>query len=171
MVVAETTRLVLREFESEDAAFILALLNSPSWLHNIGDRHVRTITEAQEYIDNRIRSSYAYNGFGFYGVLLKEQEQLIGLCGIVKRDELEEVDLGFAFLPEYEGKGYGFESATAVVQLSHIQFKIPRLIAVTLPNNDKSIRLLKKLGFEFERKTRLSSDGEELSVYGRRSEL
>src|SRR5690349_10812658 len=117
MNILETQRLTLREFELDDAAFLLTLLNSPGWLKYIGDRNVRSIEDAEKYINDRLMSSYRTFGFGFYVVTAKDSEIPMGMCGLVKRDTLEDVDIGFAFLPEYFGKGYALESASAVLKL------------------------------------------------------
>src|ERR1043165_5531413 len=109
MNIFETDRLALREINPEDAGFILELLNTPSWKRFIGDRGVKTVAEATDFIKNRLMKSYEELGFGFYLVHLKEKNISAGICGMIKRDALEDIDLGFAFLPEHEGKGYGKE--------------------------------------------------------------
>lgn len=151
MSIIQTERLNIRELDSAaDAEFIFALLNMPKFLQFIGDRGVRSTDEAAMFIDERYRQSYRDHGFGLYAVELKGDEQKqIGLCGFVKRDHLEFPDIGFAFLPEFERKGYGFESATAVLDHGREKLGFRRVLAITSLDNDASGRLLEKLGFVF----------------------
>lgn len=161
----KTERLVLAKFSVDDAPFILALLNTPSWIQFIGDRGVRTLADAQAYILKGPLSSYERHGFGPYLVKLKTNGQPIGLCGLFKRDSLNDPDIGFAFLPDYAGKSYGFESATAVMTYAREVLGIARILGITLPANQYSIRLLEKIGLQFERKIRFSADGEESLLF------
>ena len=155
-----TPRLALREFTAGDADFILALLNEPSFLQHIGDKGVRTLDEARAYIETGPRASYARFGFGLYAVELRDDGQVIGMCGLVKRDALDHPDVGFAFLPRYWSKGYAFEAAAAVLQHARSALGLTRLLAITSPGNTASIQLLGRLGFCFERLQRLSADDE-----------
>lgn len=150
MKILETERLILREIIEADAEFVLDLLNQPSFIKYIGDRNVRTPEQAREFIENRYRASYAEHGFGLYTVELKEINAPIGICGFVKRDNLPEADIGFAFLPQFERKGYAFESASAVLEYGRKTLKLGRVLAITSTDNESSGRLLEKLGFEFE---------------------
>lgn len=173
MTILETDRLRLRELDSAiDAEFIFELLNSPKFLAYIGDRGVRSISEAASFIDERYRESYRLNGFGLYLVELREKDSptipgpsgpAVGLCGFVKRDNLPGPDIGFAFLPEYEGKGYGTESARAMLEYGHETLGFSRVLAITTPDNDASGKLLIKLGFKFDRF--VESDGESLKLF------
>ena len=150
-MIVETERLLLRELDSAtDAEFIFALLNTPKFVQYIGDRGVRSVDNAVDFIESRYRQSYRDHGFGLYAVELKEEARTrIGLCGFVKRDHLEFPDIGFAFLPEFEGKGYGFESATAVMNYGCETLGFGHVLAITSLDNDVSGRLLEKLGFAF----------------------
>ncbi|MDQ3047192.1 MAG: GNAT family N-acetyltransferase [Bacteroidota bacterium] len=150
MKVLETERLIISHLTELDAPFFNRLLNSPSWIKYIGDRKVRTDEDAGNYIRDRIMPSYVLNGFGFYKVSLKDLTP-IGICGLVKRDTLEDVDIGFAFLPEFEGKGYGYESAAEVLNLATSTIGLKRIVAITLKENASSIKLLEKLGLRYER--------------------
>ena len=132
----------------EDAAFLLRLLNEPSWLENIGDRGVRTLADAEDYIRNNIWAAYRSCGFGLYTVQLKSAPSPIGLCGLVKRDFLSSPDLGFALLPEYVGNGYATEAASAVIAYAHATLAIGRLYAIVQPGNARSVSLLERLGFK-----------------------
>lgn len=162
----ETERLVLNEFSVEDAPFILTLLNTPSWVQSIGNRGVQTLTDAQTYILDGAVNSYKQHGFGPYLVKLKTDGQPIGLCGLFKRDAVDAPDIGFAFLPDYTRKGYGFESATAVMQYARDVLGLTRIVGITLPTNQYSIRLLEKLGLRFERRISVRADGEESLLFG-----
>ena len=165
MSVLETERLVLRRLTAEDAAFVLELVNDPAWLRFIGDRGVRTVEDARGYILKGPAASYERHGFGLYLTELKEGGAPLGICGLIKRESLEDVDLGFAFLPEFWGRGYASESAAAVLEYARGAFGLKRLVAVTSNDNHASIRLLEKLGFRFERMVRLSADDEEIKLF------
>ena len=149
-VIVETERLILRELDSAaDAEFIFALLNSTKFLQYIGDRGVRSVSEAAVFIEDRYCQSYRDHGFGLYAVVRKEDNAKLGLCGFVKRDNFEFPDIGFAFLPEYERLGYGFESAVAVLAYGRDTLGFSHVLAITSLDNDASGRLLEKLGFVF----------------------
>lgn len=165
MKVLETDRLILRRLSAEDAPFILQLLNEPSWLRFIGDIGVRTVEDARNYILRGPVEMYARRGFGLYLVELKEEGAPIGMCGLIKRDSLEDVDIGFAFLPAFWGKGYAYEAASAVMEYGRSAFGLTRLVAITSPDNHASGKLLEKLGFNFERMIKLSSDREEIKLF------
>ena len=166
MKILETERLVLRQFTFEDADFILRLLNEPSFIQNIGDRGVRTLEDARSYILRVPIASYEKNGFGLYLVILKESGKSIGMCGLIKRDQLEDVDIGYAFLPEFWSKGYAVEAALAVKEYARDVIGLKRLIAITDPENQASIRVLEKIGLRFEKVVRLSEDDIELKLLG-----
>jgi RimJ/RimL family protein N-acetyltransferase len=163
--ILETERLFLRHFAANDAPFILELVNDPSFIQNIGDRGVRTLADAEAYILNGPVASYAKNGFGLYSVILKETSQSIGMCGLIKRNGLEDVDIGYAFLPKFWSKGYAVEAASAVKGYAKDALGLKHLLAITDPANDASIRVLEKLGFQFERMIRLSQDDIELKLF------
>ncbi len=165
MKILETERTILREVTAVDAEFVLDLLNQPSFIRYIGDRNVRTIAEARDYIESRFTKSYQQFGFGMWAVELKETETLIGICGFVKRDSLPDADIGFAFLPQFEKKGYAFESANAIMKYGSDVLNLKRVLAITSPDNESSERLLEKLGFKFERLTKLPPDAEELKLF------
>jgi RimJ/RimL family protein N-acetyltransferase len=165
MKVLETERLILRRLTVEDGEFILELLNDPSWLRFIGDRGVRTLDAARDYILKTLVAMYERLGFGLYLTELKAEGVPIGICGLIKRDSLEDVDIGFAFLPKFRGKGYASESALAVMAYGKRTFGLNRLVAITSPDNYGSARVLEKLGFNFERMVRLSDDSAEVSLF------
>jgi [ribosomal protein S5]-alanine N-acetyltransferase len=165
-IVIETERLILRKFTVDDAAFMLEILNTPTWLRFIGDRNVRTLEEAENYLLNGNIRSYREYGFGFYVVVIKETQELIGICGIVKREGLEDVDIGFAFFQKFMGKGYGYESASAVLNYALNDLKIKRIVAIVDPENVVSIALIKKIGMQFEKMIQLSQKDIELMLFG-----
>jgi RimJ/RimL family protein N-acetyltransferase len=151
MRVIETERLSLRHLAAEDGTFILELVNEPAFIAYIGDKGVRTTEDAVQYILNGPVASYARFGFGLYAVELKDSGVPIGMCGLLKRDTLEDVDIGFAFLERFRSKGYGYESAAAVLDYGRTVLGIARIVAITAPENPASIRLLEKLGLRFEK--------------------
>jgi len=161
----ETTRLALRRLSLDDAEFILGLLNEPSFLLYIGDKGVRTTADACRYISTGPLASYERFGFGLLLVELKAERAPIGICGLLKRDWLDHPDLGFAFLPRYWSKGYGFESASAVLGHAREILGLKRVLAITSPDNAASIRLLAKLRFRLERTARPSEAEPEVSLF------
>ncbi|MCK6694552.1 MAG: GNAT family N-acetyltransferase [Thermoanaerobaculia bacterium] len=163
--ILETDRLHLRPFTLDDAGFILKLLNTPGWLEFIGDRNVRSIADAEKYLTDGPMKSYQINGFGLSAVTLAGTDVPIGSCGLIKREGLPDVDLGFAFLPEFTGKGYASEIAAAVLAYATNELKINRVLAITSLNNTGSINVLKKIGFEFESIIKMPDDDEELNLF------
>jgi [ribosomal protein S5]-alanine N-acetyltransferase len=165
MSVIRTGRLRLRELNLTDDVFILELLNEAGFIRFIGDKGVRTLDDAREYISNGPRDSYARNGFGLYAACLHDGTA-IGICGLVKRDGLEDPDVGFAFLMRHCSKGYAVEAASAVLAHAKQFLKLPRIVAITSPENLKSIAVLEKIGLKFEKPIRLLEDGPELKLFG-----
>jgi RimJ/RimL family protein N-acetyltransferase len=162
--ILETERLRLREFTVDDTKFIIELLNSPGWIQFIGDRNVRTEDEATQYLQNGPLKSYQQNGFGLSLVETKEDRNAIGMCGIIKRDNMENPDIGFALLPRFCDKGYAFEITSATLSYAIYELGIPKVAAITLAGNLRSIRLLGKMGFKLI-KTINSDNNEELLLY------
>jgi RimJ/RimL family protein N-acetyltransferase len=165
MNIIETERLILRKLSTDDAEFILDLLNQPSFIHYIGDRGVRNLEDAKQYILKGAVTSYERFGFGLYLTLLKESEIPIGICGLVKRDSLKDADIGFAFLPQYWSKGYAFESASAVLAYARNTLGLKKILGITTPDNQGSIRVLEKIGLKFEKMAKLSEDEMELKLF------
>lgn len=164
-MMIETERLLLRRFTEDDAEFIFNLLNEPDWIKYIGDKGIKTIEDAKKYIEHSLIKMYNDLGFGLYIVILKEYGIPIGMCGLVKRNGLEDVDLGFAFLKDFTGKGYGYESARAVMIYAKTELNISRLAAITTTDNHASENLLLKLGFQFDLLTKLSQDADPLKLF------
>ena len=165
MKVLETGRLLLRWLKANDAEFILQLVNDPSWLRYIGNKGVRTLEDAQLYIENGPVEMYARLGHGLYLVEKKATGEAVGICGLISRESLKDVDLGFAFLPEFRGQGYAFESASAIMVHEVRVHGLSRVVAVTSQDNHASARLLEKLGFRFERLVQLTAEAAEVRMY------
>jgi RimJ/RimL family protein N-acetyltransferase len=165
MTVLETERLSLRRISSADTEFILDLLNQPSFLRYIGDKEVRTTEDAIRYIETGPVASYERFGFGLYLVELKESGASIGMCGLIKRETLPDVDVGFAFLPDYWLQGLAFEAATAVMNYGRETLGLRRIVAITSLDNTASIRLLEKIGLRFERLIKLTEDQPEVRLF------
>ena len=163
-IILETERLSLREFTLQDTAFIIALVNTPSWLEFIGERNVKTTQDAQRFITENLMKSYTTHGYGLWLVALKDTQVPIGMCGLVNRDTLEDIDIGFALLPEYASKGYGFEMAVATLKHAKHTLGIHKVIAITDPKNVASIALLHKIGLQYE-KTMQLSDYDTVSLF------
>ena len=166
MKVLETDRLTLRWLTADDSAFILELLNDPGWLQFVGDKGVHTLEEARGYLLKGPIDMYRRLGFGLYLTELKESGVPIGICGLIKRDGLEDVDVGFAFLPQFRTKGYAYESASAIMVYGKDVLKLERIVAVTSPENHNAARLLGKLGLRFERMVTLGTGGAEMKLFG-----
>ena len=164
-MLIETARLRLRHLTADDADFIVELLNEPAFIRNIGDRGVRTAEDARGYIAKGPVASYERHGFGLYAVELKETGAPIGICGLLKRDTLEDVDIGFAFLSRYWSKGYAVEAAAAALDHGRDRVGLPRVVAITVPQNEPSIRVLEKIGLRFERMVKVADDEPELKLF------
>jgi RimJ/RimL family protein N-acetyltransferase len=160
--IAQTQRLRLRHFVTHDAAFIVELLNDPGWIRYIGNRNVRTLEDAQRYLAKGPIDMYARLGFGLYLVELVDTAVPVGMCGLIKRPTLDDVDIGFAFLPQFAGHGYAFEAATAVLAQART-LGLERIVAILTRDNERSRRLLDRLGFRYERP--FESGGETLELF------
>lgn len=165
MIVAETPRLWIRHFTLDDAPFILRLLNEPSFIENIADKGVRTLGAARDYLASGPIKSYEKHGFGLNCVERNDGRLPIGMCGLIKRDTLEDPDLGYAFLPEHWSKGYALEAAAAMMVKADDTFGMKRVVAITSVENDRSIRLLERLSFRYERNITLGDDPEAVKLF------
>jgi RimJ/RimL family protein N-acetyltransferase len=165
VVVLETDRLILRRLSADDAEFILGLLNDPSWLQSIGDRGVRTLDDARAYLLRGPVASYERLGFGLYLTVRKADGVSLGMSGLLKRDGLEEIEVGFALLPQFWSQGYAREAAAAVMAHGRSALGLRRIAAVTSPGNDRSIRLLGKLGLKYEKMVQLSPGAAEVKLF------
>ena len=166
MIVFETPRLILREFALEDAAFIVELLNEPGWQQFIGDRGVRDLESACTYLQNGPMTSYTEHGFGLWAIEHKQDGSLLGVCGLIKRDGLDDVDIGFALLSRYEGQGFAREAAAATLVYAQDVVKLLRVVGITAVNNHRSAKLLQRLGMTYEQTFQLHSDSKPLHLYG-----
>ena len=147
----ETDRLIIDHLDLSDAPFILRLVNTPGWIEHIGDRNIHELQAAERYIQEGPLSSYARHGFGLWAMRLKsENKRSIGICGLLQREYLDYPDLGFAILPEYEGRGLTLEASRSVLDFANNQLKRSSIMAITSPENKPSIALLQKLGFTFK---------------------
>ncbi|WP_223552148.1 GNAT family N-acetyltransferase [Aestuariivivens sp. NBU2969] len=168
MIQAETERLLLSKVTLKDASFFVELMNTPGFLKYVGDRHIKSPKDAREHIKNRFLKSYNKYGFGYYKLTLREQPNIpIGVVGILKRDVMEHPDLGFALLPQYERQGYGYEASVEMLKWAKEKFKIRRILAITDPDNDKSIKLLEKLGLTFEKRMNPFDETKELLLFAK----
>jgi len=161
----ETERLSIRKIGLQDAAFMLAMLTDRGFLAHIGDRGVRTLEEAEDYIRNRVLSSYQEHGFGMYIVALKGSGEPIGTVGFVRREGLSAPDIGFAFLEPYTGRGYGQEAARALIDWGRETLNIGPLLAITAPQNVASAALLRTLGFRETGRVLLPAHGGESRLF------
>lgn len=151
MPVLETDRLRLRRLTLGDATFLVQVFNDPAFIQFVGDRHIRTADEAREFLDRVPFESYRQLGFGHYLVERKDDDLPIGICGFIKRETLEDVDIGFSLLPAYRGQGYAFEAASAVMEEGRTALGFTRILAIVSPANERSIQLLERLGLRYER--------------------
>ena len=166
MHVLETDRLVLRRFTLNDAEFIFRLVNDPSWLRFIGDKNVQDLDGARRYLREGPLDMYERFGFGMYRVEERDSGKPTGMCGLIKRDTLPDVDVGYAFLPEFRGKGYAYEAAAAVLDHGHRVFGLRRILAIVSPDNAGSIRVLEKAGMTFQREMEVRP-GDPVKVFAR----
>jgi len=167
MTILETDRLRLRKLSTEDADFILRLLNEVSFIQYIGDKGVRTLEDARSYILTGPVASYEKFGFGLWLVEKKDERVPMGICGLLKRETLNDVDIGYALVPEFWSKGFALEAASAVLSYAIRELGLKRIVAIVSPDNQSSIRLLEKSGFRFEKMIRLSPEAEEIKLFGR----
>jgi RimJ/RimL family protein N-acetyltransferase len=163
--ILETERMWLRYLCADDAGFLVELLNEPGFLQNVGDRGVRNTADACRYILAGPVASYEQFGFGMYLVALKETGEAIGICGLLKRDSTEEIEIGFAYLERFWAKGYAYEAATAVMEYARRSLGLKRIAATTVPGNRGSIRILEKLGLRYERTIRVEGQEQEINLY------
>lgn len=161
----ETERLIIKLVDIDDAEFLLKLLNTEKWLKNIGDRNVHNPEDAQKYVREKNLPQIERLGFGNAVVILKSNNEKIGTVGLYDREGIDGVDIGFAFLEEYEGKGYAYEGAKKIMDIGINEFDIKKVSAITLPENFSSIKLIEKLGLKFKEVVRIPNDDEDLNLY------
>lgn len=162
MIVLETERLRLEEGSLNDQVFIFNLLNSPNWIQFIGDRGIKSLTDAENYINNTLIKSYKEVGFGLYKVILKQDNSPIGLCGLLQRDYLDHPDIGYAILPKYEGKGYTSEAAKAMLDYGKNRLGFKTILAITNSKNSASQHLLHKIGLNRKYNEKYTQESDDL---------
>lgn len=165
MPILETPRLVLRRLTLDDAPFILVLVNDPLFVRFIGDKGVRTIDDARNYLRNGPLASYTQHGFGLFHVASKESGEAVGICGLLKRDVLDDVDIGFAYLPQFSGRGYATEAALATMHYGRDVLGLKRIVAMTAPGNAASQNVLKKLGLRHTQTLKLPAYKDDSFLY------
>ena len=163
--ILETDRLLIRPMRVTDAVFFLELVNSPKWKKYIGDRKVKTLKDSEEYIKAKMIPQLERLGYGNNIVIRKEDSTPVASCGLYDREGLEGIDIGYAVLPQFEGKGYAFESVSRLKKAAFIDFGIQKINAITLPENTASKNLLIKLGFKFQKMVQLPTDPEDLMFF------
>lgn len=163
----ETSRLTLHKMTLGDAGLMLAIWNDPAFVRFVGDRGIRAVEEAEDAMRHGILRLYEDYGYGPYRVSLKDSGDAIGICGLFRRDGLDDPDIGYATLPEYCGKGYASEAGRAVIEHARTALGLERVIAIISPENAASIGLIGKLGFEFERMHRMPNDDHDICIYGK----
>lgn len=161
-----TARLRIDHLDDDDAPFMLAMLNDPDFIANVGDRGVRTEEQARRYIADGPVASYRQHGFGMYAVRLRDSGETVGLCGLVKRPELADVDIGYGFLPAVRGRGLALEAARRVWEHATGELGLKRLVAIISPHNAPSIRLIEQLGLRYETTIRLAPEDDPVNLYG-----
>ena len=165
MNILVTERLILRRFTLDDTEFIIELLNTEGWIKYIGEKNVKTTDQARAYLENGPLKSYCNNGFGLALVEMKADRVPIGMCGLINRDYLDHLDVGFAFLPNQTGQGYAFEVVKKTVEHAFAELKQEKLLAITLPQNYSSIKLLSKIGFKYDKNFITPDTNEDLCLY------
>jgi len=161
----ETERLIIKPTDESDSEFIFELFNSPKWIKYIGDRSIKTVEHAKQYIKEKITSQFKKLGYSNYTLIRKEDNHKIGVCGLYDREGLQGIDIGFGFLPQYEGKGFAFEASNKLKDIAFNQFEIKTIVAITNKDNTSSQKLLEKLGLKPNGVTKLPNNNEELLLY------
>ncbi len=157
-MIVETKRLILRKITVEDAEFVFRLVNEPSFVTNIGDKGVKNLDDAKRFIMEGYWTNQERSGYGMFLVELKAEGDSIGGCGLLYRKFLDVTDIGFAFLPEYWNRGFAFEAAEAILKYGHTTLEVKKIVGLTSEDNLGSIKLLKKLGMDFEKTVKMSDD-------------
>ena len=160
-----TERLTIRPFTLDDAAFIVTLVNDPDWLRFIGDKAVKTAEDARRYLTAGPIAMYELHGFGLCAIERTKDRSTIGMCGLIRREGLEDVDIGYALVPEARGQGFALEAALAVLEYGLTTLGISRIVAITNPDNVASTRVLEGLGMRFERHLQMGEGAKRVALY------
>jgi len=161
----QTKRLRLRWFAPGDAELLLAVWNDPAFVRNVGDRGIRTLEQAGDALASGPLKLYAEHGYGPYRVALADDDEPIGLCGLFKREYLDDPDIGFAVLPDFCGQGFAYEAAIAVMDHARHGLGLGRVTAIVSPGNTRSVALIEKLGLRFETMVTPPGEGKEICLY------
>lgn len=159
-----TQRLLIRQLNLDDAKFIIELVNQKSWLQFIGDKKIYTLADAEKYLINGPISMYKNHGFGLYAVENINDQTTIGICGIIKRETLPNADLGYAFLDQFTGNGYAYEACKTILDYAKHELNLNTILAITMPENIRSIHLLNKLNFKFKEEIQPSDNSTKLNL-------
>jgi len=165
MNLIKTDRLLINRITLDDAAFILELMNDKDWIKNVGDRGMTSIEDAEAYIKTRFLKTYEESNLGFFGLITKNSKEVIGIAGLVDREGVDHVDIGYGLLPNFRGKGYAFEATKAIYDYGYKQLKLEKIVAIVNPDNPTSIQLLSKLGMEFEKMVRLPDEEKDIMLF------
>ena len=165
MEILSTERLHLRRVILGDAPDLYRLMNDKDWLLNIGDREVYSVKDAENYIESKFDKTFEEKGFGFFAVTLKTNKEFIGIVGLVDRDGLDHVDIGYGILPEFRGKGYAYEASKAIYDYGQRSLQIDKIVAIVNADNQPSITVLKKLGLQFEKMIQLPDENKEIMLF------
>ncbi len=165
MEILSTERLVISKITLNEASFIRELMNDKDWIQNIGDRGVRTLEDAENYIKEKFFTSYDKYGYGFYVIKLKSTKESIGTVGLIDRDGIDGVEIGYGMLPAFRKKGYALEAAQAIFDHARNTFHINKIVAIVNPNNKASIQLLEKLGLTYEKMVRLPEETKDIQYF------
>lgn len=165
MTILKTDRLLINKITLDDAPFILALMNDKDWITNIGDRGMTSIEDAEEYIRTKFIKTYEESSLGFYSLILKKSNEFIGIAGLVDREGIDSIDIGYGLLPDFRGKGFAFEASKAIYDYGHTALKLEKIVAIVNPDNPLSIKLLTKLGLTFEKMVRLPDEEKDIMLF------
>lgn len=165
MIKFQTERLSIEEVGLEDALFIFEILNSPKWIEFIGNRNVKTLEDAENYIKRLLLDSYEKNDYGLFKMVLQSEQKAIGICGLVNRPSLDHPDIGFAILPNYERKGYTKEAALATMEYAKSELGFKTILGITSEKNIASQNLLEKIGLSLIDRNKRLGEGDEVMLY------
>ena len=165
MFLIETERLYIREFNLSDKEFVFELMNTPQYLKNIGDRNIHTLQDAENFLSDRLIKSYNEHGYGLYAVIAKDSKTVIGMSGFVNRATLPHTDIGFAFLPQFIGEGFAFESSKALMTYAKTHWSLSPILGITAKHNTSSIKLLEKLGLKLKQPIIIDGETEEIYLF------
>ncbi|MBM7074064.1 GNAT family N-acetyltransferase [Shewanella sp. 202IG2-18] len=171
MFIIETDRLYIREFTLTDADFIFELMNTNEYIQNIGDRNIKTKSCAENFLADKLIKSYQLHGYGLFAIIRKEDDAIVGMNGFVNRETLPHTDIGFAFLPQFMGKGYGYESSRALMQYAELNLKLSPILGITSKTNVASQTLLKKIGLRYIKPITLDEEDEEIMLFSNQTEF